>query len=80
MRKYLIVLVPLMLSLLFLGCSKNTETIKIGALFAVTGPASFLGAPEAKTAEMAVEEINKNNGVLGRQIECRLESLKAGVG
>lgn len=44
-------------------------TIKIGALFAVTGPASPLGAPEAKTAEMLVEKINAAGGLLGRKIE-----------
>ncbi len=32
--------------------------IKIGAILAVTGPASFLGAPEAKTLEMLVAETN----------------------
>jgi branched-chain amino acid transport system substrate-binding protein len=31
--------------------------IKIGALFAVTGPASFLGEPERNTAQMVVDEI-----------------------
>ena len=30
-------------------------TIKIGGLFAVTGPASFLGEPEKKTLEMLVK-------------------------
>ena len=43
---------------LLTGCAKEEESIKIGALFAVTGGASFLGAPEARTAEMVVEEIN----------------------
>ena len=32
------------------------DTIKVGAILAVTGPASFLGAPEAKTLEMLTEE------------------------
>src|SRR5512134_54345 len=45
------------------------ETIKIGAILSVTGPASFLGAPEARTLEMLVEEQNKKGGVLGRKIE-----------
>ncbi len=34
------------------------KTIKIGAILAVTGPASFLGGPEKRSLEMAVEEIN----------------------
>lgn len=51
------------------GCKKEEETVKVGALFAVTGGASFLGAPEARTAEMVVEEINADGGVAGRMIE-----------
>jgi branched-chain amino acid transport system substrate-binding protein len=43
--------------------------IKIGALFAVTGPASFLGEPERNSAQMVVEEINRGGGIKGRKIE-----------
>src|SRR6266508_5035089 len=43
--------------------------IKVGALLAVTGPASFLGAPEARTLEMLVEELNGKGGIDGRKIE-----------
>jgi branched-chain amino acid transport system substrate-binding protein len=45
------------------------ETYKIGALFAVTGPASPLGTPEKETAEMLEEEINAAGGVNGHPIE-----------
>lgn len=44
-------------------------TIKVGAIFAVTGPASFLGGPEARSAEMMVEKINKAGGINGDTIE-----------
>jgi len=44
-------------------------SIKIGALFAVTGPAAFLGEPERNTALMVVDEINKAGGVKGRKLE-----------
>ena len=47
------------------GGKEEAKTIKIGAIFAVTGPASFLGAPEAKTAEMLVERVNANGGING---------------
>lgn len=43
--------------------------IKVGAILAVTGPASFLGAPEARTAEMLVAKINGSGGVAGHKIE-----------
>lgn len=49
--------------------AQETGPIKIGAILAVTGPASFLGAPEAKTAEMLVEKINAAGGINGRMIE-----------
>ena len=42
--------------------------IKIGSTLAITGPASFLGDPEAKTLEMLVAELNAAGGVNGEQI------------
>lgn len=45
------------------------DTIKIGAILSVTGPASFLGAPEAKTLKMLVEDINAKGGMGGRKVE-----------
>ena len=58
------------------GCKKSPEApapeaapIKVGAIFSVTGPASFLGAPEAKTVQMFAEKLNRSGGVLGRKIE-----------
>ncbi|HSB51970.1 MAG TPA: ABC transporter substrate-binding protein [Dissulfurispiraceae bacterium] len=45
------------------------DTIKVGAILAVTGPASFLGAPEERTLEMLVEDINKKGGVIGKKID-----------
>ncbi len=43
--------------------------IKIGGLFAVTGPAAFLGEPERNSAKMVVDEINKAGGVKGHKLE-----------
>ncbi len=45
------------------------EPLKIGAILSVTGPASFLGAPEARTLEMLVDEQNKKGGIMGHKIE-----------
>lgn len=44
-------------------------TIKIGALFAVTGPPAFLGEPERNTAKMVVDAINKAGGIKGQKLE-----------
>jgi len=43
--------------------------IKVGAIFAVTGGAANLGAPEARTAEAFVENLNKAGGINGRQVQ-----------
>ena len=45
------------------------ETIKIGSVLSVSGPAAFLGAPELKTLQLYVEKINAAGGVLGRKLE-----------
>ena len=47
--------------------------IKIGAILSVTGPASFLGAPAAKTAQMLIDRINSEGGVNGRKLQLILK-------
>jgi branched-chain amino acid transport system substrate-binding protein len=47
----------------------DTSPIKIGAIFSVTGPASYLGSPEARTAQMLVDKINASGGINGRKLE-----------
>jgi branched-chain amino acid transport system substrate-binding protein len=51
------------------GLASAQDKIRIGAVLAVTGPASFLGDPEAKTLKMLAEQINAKGGLLGKQIE-----------
>jgi branched-chain amino acid transport system substrate-binding protein len=53
------------------------DTIKVGAILAVTGPASFLGAPEARTLEMLTEELNAKGGVGGKKIELIIKDSGA---
>ncbi|NJD34586.1 MAG: ABC transporter substrate-binding protein [Betaproteobacteria bacterium] len=45
------------------------DPIKIGSVLSVTGPAAFLGDPELKTMQLYIEKINKEGGVLGRQLQ-----------
>jgi branched-chain amino acid transport system substrate-binding protein len=54
---------------LFAAPAFAEDTIKVGAILAVTGPASNLGAPEARTLEMLVEDINAKGGIIGRKVE-----------
>ncbi|MBD3292579.1 MAG: ABC transporter substrate-binding protein [Armatimonadia bacterium] len=52
------------------------EPIKIGGLFATTGPASSLGEPEADTAKMLAKHINENGGIDGRPVEMIIRDTK----
>lgn len=50
------------------GSGAALAEIRIGATLSETGPASFLGDPQAKTLKLMVDEINANGGVLGEEI------------
>ena len=52
----------------FVG-SAQAASIKIGALFSVTGPPAFLGEPERNTAKLVVDSINKAGGIKGQKVE-----------
>jgi branched-chain amino acid transport system substrate-binding protein len=49
--------------------ARAAETVKVGAILAVTGPAAFLGAPEARTLQMLVDQVNAQGGIQGRKVE-----------
>ena len=55
----------------------KAEDIKVGAILAVTGGASFLGGPEARTLEMMVEEINAKGGINGNKIDLIIKDSGA---
>jgi branched-chain amino acid transport system substrate-binding protein len=58
---------------LVLGCGASMsfagEPIKIGAFFALSGPAANIGTPTKLVAQMVVDKINKEGGINGRPIE-----------
>lgn len=56
-------------SLVFATTAFAAEPLRIGALFAITGPASFLGEPERNTLEMLVKEANAKGGIKGHKLE-----------
>lgn len=69
-KKTLIYALCLTTALFSFSCKKKAEdTIKIGAILAVTGPASNLGAPESKTAQMLVDQINAAGGINGKEFQ-----------
>ena len=48
------------------------EPIKIGAMFALSGPAAHIGTPTKLVAEMVVKKINQEGGINGRPIKLIL--------
>jgi len=75
-RLFVVLVAALSVFLLF-GNAFAKEPYKIGALFAVTGPASFLGEPEKNTALMLQEQINKAGGINGHPLEIIIEDTKS---
>lgn len=70
MKRLLAVCSAVCMCLLTVPAAFAAGTIKIGGLFAVTGPASFLGEPEKKTLEMLVKETNDKGGINGMKLEA----------
>jgi branched-chain amino acid transport system substrate-binding protein len=75
-RSSLIVVAVLIIGLAMMPAAQ-AETVKIGAILAVTGPASFLGGPEARTLEMLVEECNAAGGINGKKVEMIIKDSGA---
>ncbi len=53
----------------------SVEPIKIGGISALTGVGAAIGEAERKGAQMAIDEINENGGVLGRKLELISEDV-----
>lgn len=71
------IILSLILGCLWAGSARAAEVYKLGGLFSVTGPASFLGDPEKKSMEMAVEAINARGGIDGRMLEAVIYDTEA---
>ena len=64
---------PVTLLILFLASlAVGAEPIRLGAIFAVTGPAANLGLPESRTLQMLVDDTNAAGGILGRPVELTI--------
>ena len=51
----------------------NESSIKVGVIMDLTGPLSFLGVANANVANMVIDDINANGGLLGRRVELLIE-------
>jgi branched-chain amino acid transport system substrate-binding protein len=80
-KKTAIVLSILLLTVIFIGCSitqsgkitKSDEPIKIGVIGPFTGDGAAYGGPYRQTIQLAVDEINQNGGIDGRQVQVIYE-------
>ena len=64
----------------FIIKARGDQTIKIGMVDPLTGSLSALAQTEVEGAKYAVAEINKKNGILGRQVELLVEDSANDVG
>ncbi len=69
MRRAYSMLLAIAASILLAAPAVMAETIKVGAILSVTGPAAFLGGPEARTIEMLADQVNATGGINGKQIQ-----------
>src|ERR1700730_10848750 len=49
--------------------ARAADTIKIGAVYATSGPAAFLGVPEERGLRLLADELNQHGGIAGRKVE-----------
>lgn len=54
------------------GGSQEEDTIKLGAAGPLTGALAIYGVSATNGTKLAIDEINKNGGILGKQIELNL--------
>ncbi|MCX7913408.1 MAG: ABC transporter substrate-binding protein [Thermodesulfovibrionales bacterium] len=77
LKKIFIFFTVICLALCLPFISNAKQPYKIGAIFSVTGAASFLGEPEKNTVIMLQEQINKAGGIDGHPIEVIIEDSKS---
>ncbi len=69
----IILVVIVALSIVF---GRSTQTVKIGAMFPLTGGLASYGELARNMAALAVEEINSTGGINGRQLELIIDDHK----
>ena len=73
MKKSAMLLSILMLTLIFYGCRKKEDVIKIGVAGPMTGDQAKMGTDFKNGVTLAVEEWNAKGGVLGKKIAIMIE-------
>jgi len=73
MKKFLSLFVLVCTMALAVGCSGSDDYIKVGAVGPYTGDLSVYGLAVKDAVEMAIEEINADGGVLGKELKLYAE-------
>jgi len=83
MASVIAILIIVIISVLFFNFNntgnfalQKEETIKIGGIFSLTGDWAYGAIPEARFAQIAIDEINESGGINGNQVEFILEDAK----
>ena len=66
-----------LLSLFFLASTLFAKEVKIGFIYIMSGPFSVYGKFAKQGAELAIEQINKNGGILGKKVVAYFEDSGA---
>jgi len=75
-RRHILAL-PLLASI---GVQAQEAPLRIGAIYSITGPGSFLGAPEDRALRALLEEANKAGGWKGRKLEAVVYDTEGNTG
>ena len=70
MKKQLVVLMLSLVTLWLLNVpALAADTIKIGSLNTLSGPIGVLGVDQSRAAQLAVDHVNADGGILGKKVE-----------
>ena len=58
----------------------EAQPVRIGAIYSISGPGSFLGAPEDKVLRALVDDANKKGGINGHKIELVVYDTEGNTG
>jgi branched-chain amino acid transport system substrate-binding protein len=62
------------------AAASQAQTVKIGAIYSISGPGSFLGAPEDKVLRALADEANKKGGINGHKVELVIYDTEGNTG
>ena len=68
-----VVTVGAIMTVCYFAGHENSKPVLIGHVSPLTGDNAYIGYDQLRGAEMAVEDLNRNGGILGRRVELVVE-------